>query len=67
MKDAVGYEPCGPAACMTIDRPAAPDALNAEARPGRWDAVRRFHSDDDAKVVRTGSFLKKRSPRWKGR
>ncbi|HEY9241010.1 MAG TPA: enoyl-CoA hydratase-related protein [Streptosporangiaceae bacterium] len=52
----VTYERRGPAAWLTINRPAARNALNQAVRDGLWHGVRRFNADGDAKVlVLTGS------------
>lgn len=47
----VTYERRGPAAWLTINRPAARNALNQAVRDGLWQGVRRFSADDDAKVL----------------
>jgi enoyl-CoA hydratase/carnithine racemase len=48
---AVGYEPDGPVAWLTIERPDTRNALSAEVRQGLWDGFRRFNKDDDAAVL----------------
>ncbi|MGE0218555.1 enoyl-CoA hydratase/isomerase family protein [Mycolicibacterium sp.] len=52
----VTYEVRNSVAWLTIDRPAARNSLNKAVREGLFDGVRRFNTDDDAKVlVLTGS------------
>jgi len=52
---AVRYERRGPVAWVTIDRPEARNAINAEVREGLFDAAARFNDDDAAVLVLTGS------------
>jgi enoyl-CoA hydratase/carnithine racemase len=47
----VRYEVEDGVAWLTIDRPAARNALSAEVRAGLWDGVRRFNADDGAAVL----------------
>jgi enoyl-CoA hydratase/carnithine racemase len=47
----VRYERTGPAAWVTIDRPDARNALNAEVRAGLFAAADRFNADPDARVL----------------
>jgi enoyl-CoA hydratase/carnithine racemase len=47
----VSYQRRGPAAWLTINRPAARNALNKAVRDGLWHGVRRFNADGDAKVL----------------
>lgn len=49
--DAVTYELRGSVAWLTINRPEAHNALNKAVRDGLFAGVRRFNSDDDAKVL----------------
>jgi len=51
MTEPVTYERRGPAAWLTINRPAARNALNQAVRDGLWAGVHRFNADDDAKVL----------------
>ena len=55
MTDAVRYDRVGPVAWVTIDRPEARNAINAEVRVGLADATARFNDDDAAVLVLTGS------------
>ena len=55
MSGAVRYERVGPVAWITIDRPEARNAINAEVREGLFEASRRFNEDDAAVLVLTGS------------
>jgi enoyl-CoA hydratase/carnithine racemase len=55
VSDAVRYDRVGPAAWVTIDRPAARNAINAEVRDGLHAAAARFNADDAAVLVLTGS------------
>ncbi|MBO0826574.1 MAG: enoyl-CoA hydratase/isomerase family protein [Streptosporangiales bacterium] len=48
---AVRYELDGPVAWLTINRPDARNALNAEVREGLFGGTRRFNEDADAKVL----------------
>jgi enoyl-CoA hydratase/carnithine racemase len=45
------YEVNDGLAWMTLNRPEARNALNAELRAALWDAFRRFAGDDDARVA----------------
>ncbi len=47
----VTYDNRGPVAWVTIDRPEAHNALNAEVRRGLWDAFARFNADEQASVM----------------
>jgi enoyl-CoA hydratase/carnithine racemase len=47
----VRYERRGPAGWLTINRPAARNALNKAVRDGLWDGVRAFNADDEARVL----------------
>jgi enoyl-CoA hydratase/carnithine racemase len=47
----VRYERRGPVAWVTIDRPEARNALNAEVRAGLFGAAERFNADGDARVL----------------
>jgi enoyl-CoA hydratase/carnithine racemase len=51
---AVRYDRVGPVAWVTIDRPEARNAINAEVRAGLVAAVARFNADDAAVLVLTG-------------
>lgn len=51
MSTAVRYEVVNGVAWMTIDRPEAHNALNADVRAGLFETTRRFNADDDAKVL----------------
>jgi len=53
--DAVRYDRVGPVAWVTLDRPEARNAINAEVRQGLADATARFNDDDAAVLVLTGS------------
>jgi len=56
MSNVVRYEVTDGVAWLTIDRPEARNALNAEARAGLWTGIHRFNADQDANVlVLTGS------------
>jgi enoyl-CoA hydratase/carnithine racemase len=48
---AVTYELRGPVAWLTINRPAARNALSAAVREGLFAGTRRFNADSDAKVL----------------
>jgi enoyl-CoA hydratase/carnithine racemase len=48
---AVLYEVQDGVAWLTINRPEARNALNAEVRAGLWAGVRRFNGDDGARVL----------------
>jgi len=47
----VRYERRGPVAWLTINRPAARNALNKAVRDGLFDGVRAFNADDGARVL----------------
>ena len=47
----VTYELAGPVAWLTINRPAARNALNKAVRDGLFDSVRAFNADDGARVL----------------
>lgn len=47
----IRYEVVDSVAWLTINRPAARNALNNAVRTGLFDAVRRFNDDDAAKVL----------------
>jgi enoyl-CoA hydratase/carnithine racemase len=49
--EAVTYELRGPAAWLTINRPAARNALSAAVRDGLFAGTWRFNADADAKVL----------------
>lgn len=49
--DHVRYERRGPVAWLTIDRPAARNALNKAVRDGLLAGTHRFNADDDARVL----------------
>ena len=51
MSEVVRYERTGPAAWVTIDRPDARNALNAEVRAGLFAAADRFNADPEARVL----------------
>jgi enoyl-CoA hydratase/carnithine racemase len=51
MTDAVGYRVDNGIAWLTIERPEARNALNAAAREGLYAGVRRFNTDDSARVL----------------
>jgi enoyl-CoA hydratase/carnithine racemase len=53
--DVVRYDRVGPVAWVTIDRPEARNAINAEVRQGLREATARFNDDDAAVLVLTGS------------
>mgnify|MGYP000886235192 CR=1 FL=1 len=53
MKD-LRYEPQGAVVLITIDRPAAMNAISADVRAGLYEAFERFEADDH------------RSRRWSG-
>jgi enoyl-CoA hydratase/carnithine racemase len=55
MSELVRYEREGPVAWVTIDRPAARNALNVDVRRGLWNATDRFNADDAAVLVLTGA------------
>ncbi len=56
MADEIRYETRGRVAVVTIDRPAARNAINAGVREGLREAWRRFAEDDAARVaILTGS------------
>jgi enoyl-CoA hydratase/carnithine racemase len=55
VSDAVRYDRRGPVAWVTIDRPAARNAINVDVRDGLRDAAARFNADDAAVLVLTGS------------
>ncbi len=55
MTDAVRYERVGPVAWVTIDRPEARNAINAEVRDGIRSAAERFNADDAAVLALTGA------------
>jgi enoyl-CoA hydratase/carnithine racemase len=55
VSDAIRYDRRGPVAWVTIDRPAARNAIDAAVRDGLRDAVTRFNADDAAVLVVTGS------------
>lgn len=50
MPDLVGYELCGPVAVLTLNRPDARNAINADMAAALRTAVHRFESDDAARV-----------------
>ena len=50
MKDVL-YEQRGPVVVITIDRPAALNAINADVRAGLFEAFGRFEADDSALVA----------------
>jgi enoyl-CoA hydratase/carnithine racemase len=45
------YRLAGPVAWLTINRPAARNALSAGVRAGLWAGLRRFNEDDAARVL----------------
>jgi enoyl-CoA hydratase/carnithine racemase len=47
----VGYELAGPVAWLTINRPEARNALSAGVRAGLYAGLRRFSTDDSARVL----------------
>ncbi len=51
MPPSVSYDNRGPVAWVTIDRPEAHNALNAEVRRGLWEAFARFNADEQASVM----------------
>ena len=51
MTEAVSYRVVNGVAWLTIERPEARNALNADARAGLYAGVRRFNEDDSAKVL----------------
>jgi enoyl-CoA hydratase/carnithine racemase len=51
MTNAVSYRVDNGVAWLTIERPEARNALNAAAREGLYAGVRRFNTDDSAKVL----------------
>jgi enoyl-CoA hydratase/carnithine racemase len=51
MSDAILYEMRGPVALITINRPEARNAINAEVRAGLHAAWQRFEQDPDALVA----------------
>jgi enoyl-CoA hydratase/carnithine racemase len=51
MTDAVSYRVDNGVAWLTIERPEARNALNAAAREGLYAGVRRFNTDDSARVL----------------
>jgi enoyl-CoA hydratase/carnithine racemase len=51
MSEVVRYETEGPVAWLTIDRPEARNALSAAVREGLFGGLRRFSSDDGARVL----------------
>jgi len=55
MSGAVQYDRVGPVAWVTIERPEARNAINAEVREGLFAAAARFNDDDAAVLVLTGS------------
>lgn len=48
---AVRYEPHGAVVLITIDRPEAMNAINAEVRAGLFEAFARFEADDSTRVA----------------
>lgn len=48
---ALRYEPHGAVVLITIDRPEAMNAINAEVRAGLFEAFARFEADDSARVA----------------
>jgi enoyl-CoA hydratase/carnithine racemase len=55
VSDAVRYDREGPVVWVTIDRPEARNAINADVRAGLVEATSRFNADDAAVLVLTGS------------
>jgi enoyl-CoA hydratase/carnithine racemase len=51
MSEVVSYGVVEQIAWVTINRPEARNALNAEVRRGLWDAYRRFNADETARVL----------------
>ncbi len=51
MPPSVTYDNRGPVAWVTINRPEAHNALNADVRRGLWDAFGRFNADGEASVL----------------
>jgi enoyl-CoA hydratase/carnithine racemase len=51
VSDPVRYEVVRGVAWLTIDRPEARNALSKAVREGLFDGVRRFNTDDEAKVL----------------
>jgi len=51
MSSVVRYEVTDRVAWLTIDRPEARNALNADVRAGLWSGVHRFNADPDAAVL----------------
>lgn len=51
MSDVVTYEVVNGVAWLTIDRPAARNALSSAVREGLWAGTRRFNADDAAAVL----------------
>jgi enoyl-CoA hydratase/carnithine racemase len=51
MSEPVTYEVQNGVAWITLNRPEARNALNAEMRQGVWDALTRFNADAAAKVL----------------
>lgn len=51
MPRAVDYHVADGIAWLSINRPEARNALNAEVRAGLWDGVRRFNADGSAAVL----------------
>ena len=49
--EAVVYSRQGPVGWLTINRPEARNALNAEARRGLYEGLHTFNADDEAKVL----------------
>jgi enoyl-CoA hydratase/carnithine racemase len=51
VNEVVRYENAGPVAWLTINRPEARNALSAAVREGLFAGLRRFNSDEQAKVL----------------
>ena len=51
MSEAILFEMRGPVALITINRPEARNAINAEVRTGLFAAWKRFEEDDSARVA----------------
>lgn len=51
MSEVVTYGLVEQIAWVTINRPEARNALNADVRQGLWDAYRRFNADETARVL----------------